>query len=86
MEVDGRQLCVEVAQAKQHRHAQIEERPGKGVADGPAGLAGLLGPLGRCEPAVASALESPKPAGVKSPEMKLERHENMLLSSFSQKK
>ena len=86
MEVDGRQLCVEVAQAKQHRHAQIEERPGKGIADGPAGLAGLLGPLGRCEPAVASALEAPKPAGVKSPEMKLERHENMLLSSFSQKK
>ena len=44
VEVDRRQFHIEVYQTEHQRHRQIDEGPGKGVADG---LPGLSGPLGR---------------------------------------
>ena len=58
VEVDGRQLHVKIRQSEHQRHRQVDERPGKGVADGLPGLAGALGPGGRSEAAGAIPLEA----------------------------
>ena len=65
--VQGRQLKVEIPEAEEQRDAQIDERPGKGVADGLAGLALPFGPLGLgVLPAPAKA---PEAAGVEAAEV-----------------
>ena len=42
--VDGRQLQVEIDQAEQYRHRQVDGHPGGRAADGLPGLPGPLGP------------------------------------------
>ena len=76
VEVDGRQLRIEIHQGKHQRHAQIDEGAGEGVADGLAGLAGPFGRRGVIGAAVGGiplkSLEALEAAGVK---MKRKRHE-----------
>ena len=73
VEVQGGQLEIEVPQAEQQRHAQVDERPGEGVADGLAGLALPPGPLGL---GGLSAAEAAEGAGVETSEVECEWHEN----------
>ena len=63
MEVQGRQLEVEVPQAEQQRDGQVDQRPGKGIADGLAGLPLPPGALG------LGAVPAAEAAGVKSAEV-----------------
>lgn len=64
VEVQGGQLEVKVPQAEQQRHAQIDERPREGVANG---LAGLPLPLGTLGLGGVPALKPPKALGSKPP-------------------
>ena len=67
VEVQGGQLEVKVPQAEQQRHAQIDERPREGVANG---LAGLPLPLGTLGLGGVPAAETAESTGVKASEVK----------------
>ena len=70
MEIDGGQLHIEVRQAEHQCHRQIDEGPGKGVADGFPGLAGLLGRRGESLSGISSrGIEAAERAAVKTAEI-----------------
>ena len=72
VEVQGRQLQIEVDGGEHQRHRQVDEGPGKGVADGLPGLAGLFLPLELAE--VRLAAVSAGASGIESAEIECERH------------
>ena len=55
VEVDGRQLHIEVRQAEHQRHRQIDKGSGKGIADSLPGLTGLRGRRGEPLPGVTGS-------------------------------
>ena len=80
VEVQGGQLHIEVPQAEEQRHTQVDEHPGKGIADGLSGLAGLFRLLLEGGTAPLTLEISREIPGIKAAEMERKRHETM--SSF----
>ena len=81
MEVQRRQLQIEVDQAEQQRDAQIDEDPGESVSDG---LAFLLGLLGSGRRRVGLSLRPLlKGIGVEAAKIELKWHKNAPFFSYS---